>query len=393
MALERLTQFTQRHRKSLDLAAKLIFFLLLAGFGLVAFIRGGVDFRGYYSAAVLVMRGGNPYDYAQLAPVLEEFTGFQGNNPYFYPPWYCLFFTPLTFLPYQVARLLWLLFNLVLFYVSLELLRNALDWQIDGWRRWGAYLLATLMFAVYCLISEQAGILLLFGVALILQGLKKDLPALTGLGLVILASKPQVTILVIIFLGLWLLFRRPLAILWTAVWLALLTVTASAAIPRWWVFEYTGFGQGLTHRLGETDQIAALRVNSTIYDFLTYIFSVGPILQYILVAGTGALGVALVFFVWRKFNEPAILTAALILLNLLITPYALQYDYVPLTLALFLIMMRVPLLRPLVKFVVIFLLVLSFSVLLWQEWSYQGYWQLLGIFAAFSLTMWDTGSN
>ena len=73
-----------------------IFILSLAGFGLYAGFHPGTDFRGYYGAALLVRHGGNPYEYAQLAPVLEEVSGFQGNNPYFYPPWYCLFFVPLT---------------------------------------------------------------------------------------------------------------------------------------------------------------------------------------------------------------------------------------------------------------------------------------------------------
>jgi hypothetical protein len=43
--------------------------------------------------------------------------------------------------------------------------------------------------------------------------------------------------------------------------------------------------------------------------------------------------------------------------------------------------------------VVIALLSFSFSVLVWQDWSYQGYWQLLGIFAVFLLTIALVGMN
>jgi len=82
------------------------FFLSLLCFGLFAYLHPGVDLHGYYSAALLARRGGNPYDYTQLAPVLKEISGFTGNNPYFYPPWYCLFFIPMTFLPFEIARVL-----------------------------------------------------------------------------------------------------------------------------------------------------------------------------------------------------------------------------------------------------------------------------------------------
>jgi len=84
-----------------------IFFFSLFCFGLLAYLHPGVDLRAYYGAALLARRGGNPYDYAQLAPVLKEISGFWGNSPYFYPPWYCIFFIPITFLPFEIARVLW----------------------------------------------------------------------------------------------------------------------------------------------------------------------------------------------------------------------------------------------------------------------------------------------
>ncbi len=114
----------------------LIFFLSLLLFAIVAFKSPGVDFRGYYGAALLVLRGGNPYDYAQLAPVLEKISGFQGNNPYFYPPWYCLAFLPFTLIPFRWAQILWIGINLTLFYISLEWLWEILDWKIESWFRW-----------------------------------------------------------------------------------------------------------------------------------------------------------------------------------------------------------------------------------------------------------------
>ncbi len=382
-------RLTQIRDKYLNFAAQLTFLFTLLGFGLIAFAGGGVDFRGYYAAGALVARGGNPYDYAQLAPVLEEITGFPGNNPYFYPPWYCLFFVPLSLIPYQAARALWLLVNLLLFYLSLEYLQAALEWQVDGWRRWGAFLSAVVMFAAYCLHSEQAGILLLFGLALALRAIKQDRPPLVGLGLVIAVTKPQITALTVVLVGLWLLLHKPSAVLWAGGWLVILIILASIAMPHWWEFDATGFGQGLVYRLDGTAGIVSKRVNSTAFDFFSHVFHIEPPLQYLVIAGIGLSGLVLVGFAWYRYQSPAVLAAASTILALLITPYALQYDYVPLTIPLFWIFMRMPSLRRATRFIVAVLLFQSFSVLMWQQWSYQGYWQLLGIFLAFSAIVVD----
>ena len=108
----------QKQTALLNFGTIIIFAMLLIGFGIFAWFGGGIDFRGYYGAATVVRLGGNPYDYRQLAPILEQITGYQGNNPYFYPPWFSLIFIPLTYLPFQVARAIWLLANLVYFGVA-----------------------------------------------------------------------------------------------------------------------------------------------------------------------------------------------------------------------------------------------------------------------------------
>jgi hypothetical protein len=189
-------RFTHKH---FDFAAQLVFFLILFGLAWLYFQLGGMDFRGYYAPALLVTRGGNPYDYAQLAPVLEEITGFAGNNPYFYPPYFLLIFFPFLLLTFDAARLAWLLLSAGLFYASLELLRGALGWQVTGWRKWSAYLLAALLLAAICMRSEQATVLVLFGLALFLHSVGRRRAALAGLGLLLMTVKPQVSLLVCLF--------------------------------------------------------------------------------------------------------------------------------------------------------------------------------------------------
>lgn len=363
----------------LDFGAKATFFLILIGFGFIALYRGGVDYRGYHAAALLVLRGGNPYDYGQLAPVLEEIAGFQSNNPYFYPPWYVLLFLPLAFLPLQAARVIWLATNLVLFYVSVEWVRDSLNWEISGWRRWITYLGAFLTFGAFCLISEQAGILLLFGVALALRSIKYDQPALAGLGLVIIFTKPQATAIAVIVLGLWMLLHKPKSILWAVAWVIVLTVIASVVMPNWWAFELEGFGQGLIYQMQGPGQIEFRRVYATVYDFLSHSSSISEVNTYLIAGLLGVVGLMLVGLSWIRIKNPVIIAGSAFLLTLLITPYALQYDFVPLIVLVFWLLMRSSKsIRP-VQLAVPLLFVLVFSVLMWQEWSYQGYWQIIGI--------------
>ena len=371
----------------LEFASLAGFILVLVGFGYIAFSRGGVDYRGYHAAAMLVLRGGNPYDYAQLAPVLEEIAGFQSNNPFFYPPWYVLPFLPLALLPFQAARAVWIVINLVLFVLSVEWIRDAINWKLDGWRRWLVFLGAFLTFGAFCLISEQAGILLLFGAALALRSLKYDRPALAGLGLVILFTKPQATIIAVAVLGLWMFLYKRKSVLWALACVVILTVIASIAMPNWWSFESKGFGEGLIYQLQGPGQIEFRRVYGTIYDYLSHSLSITGLPSYLIAALLGVVGLALVGIAWFKYKSPEIITGTGILLTLLVTPYALQYDYVPLIVLVFWLQMRSLQSIWQVRLAVILLLLFVFSVLIWQEWSYQGYWQVIGVLVAAIVVM------
>ena len=364
------------------------FFFSLLCFGLFAYLHPGIDLRYYYGAALLVRRGGNPYDYAQLAHVLEEISGFKGNIiPYFYPPWYCLFFIPMTFLPFQAARLLWIVLNLGLFYVSLEWLWEVIDWPVERWFRWAAFTFASILFGYACLVSENAGFVLLFGLALTLRGIRRNQPILTGLGLILALTKPQATLLMVLCLAVWLIRRKPAALGWGAAWAAGLLGAATVAIPRWWQFDYTGFGQGLADALNRPEVIVGQRVVATIYDWLTYTFGIGGIARFVIAVIFWLLGISLVFLVWKRYANPAYLAAATLILTLLLTPYALQYDYVPLTLAFLLTLKHLPDLKPLPRAAAILPLVLSVLVLFLAKMQYQATWILLFVSVSFAVAV------
>lgn len=373
----------ERLQNLLNFGGAVGFILILLGFALFSFRAGGVDFRGYYGAAVLVRRGGNPYQYQSLAPVLEEITGFQGNNPYFYPPWYCLLFVPLSFFPFQVARAFWLVINLFLFYFALDFLRQALNLQIHGWLKWLVYSLVFLLFGAYCLRSEQAGILLLFGFALALLAIKNRQPALAGMGILLAASKPQATLIAITVLVIWCVFNFPEAFRATAGLLLALLVISTLAIPGWWQIDLDNFGMGLTYGMDGVETVTSIRVNSTLEDFLSYFLGIEGVWVWLIGGGLFLIGVLVIYYGWIWTWDPVVITAGGLFVTLLITPYALQYDYVPLIIPVMWMLTQFSRIPHNLKAISILLLGLAFGVQIWQSWSYQGYLQVLLIFSLF----------
>jgi hypothetical protein len=158
-------------------------------------------------------------------------------------------------------------------------------------------------------------------------------------------------------------------------------------MPQWWQIDAGNFGQGLAYELDGPEQIMAERVVSTVYDFSTYVLGIEAPLQYVIVALAAGVGLALLAATAYPLRDLSWAVAAGFILNLLITPYALQYDYVPLILPLFLIFQRLSELSEVRRYLIVALLLFAFSVVLWQEWSYQGYLQLLAITGAFGMVV------
>jgi hypothetical protein len=138
------------------LCAWLILGMVLA---IISYRDYGVDFRGYYAAARVLLEGGNPYDYEQVSRVLLEVTGTLGNNPFYYPPWFAWIFVPLAPLPFETARAIWMAVNFILWNVALYRLHRPLGWTWKGWRLYILYALVTFSFAWITWRYEQAGIL------------------------------------------------------------------------------------------------------------------------------------------------------------------------------------------------------------------------------------------
>ena len=363
--------------------AGLIFFLLFSG-GLLylAYRSGGVDFRSFFAAATVVTRGGNPYDYSQLVPIIERVADAQGSFAFFNPPWIALLFVPLTGLPYAVGQAVWLALSAGIFYTALILLQRELRWQPPGWRRWVAYALFTYVFALPCWVSEQLGTLLFLGLVLLLIGIRRERPWLAAVGVVLLLTKPQSTFLVLLLVGVWAVARWQRMARNTLLLLAGLGIVSSIAIPRWWEIDFS-MVRSLTVQLDGTAETATARVNTTLYDLLRYGFMLDGVLLALAALLLLSVAGAALLYVWRRDQTPATLLSTLTLATLLVTPYTLQYDYVILVVPLVVALSRFMRMRSLHRLIVAAILASCCVLIAVQMWSYQGYWILLGVLAAY----------
>jgi hypothetical protein len=396
-------------------AGALLALALVVLFASVAvYLRYGHDFRGYYAAARVALSGGDPYDYRQVAPVLLESTGYVGNNPFYYPPWFCLAILPLALLPFDLARAVWIGVNWVLFFGGLALTFRALAWPVRGWRRWLVSLSALYMFAWVTLKFEQLGIFLFFCLAWALWALGRDSIAhaggnpstdtsraepgdsgrgtwlhstpgrdiQAGLALALLLTKPNVMLLAVVYLVLSSRRSQSSALLWMLIWLGLLAGVGTLLYPGWLAGMFQpDFGIGLTRLLDGPDRVLQQRRLCTLLHWLEA-WGITSVTAWILYAVLALAGLALA---WRspRLRSDRVYGASLgTVLTLLLTPYALLYDYTPLIVGLLWAYQRLG--QGIVgvrRWLSIAILIFMFSVLLWAGPEVDGYWLALGMWA------------
>ncbi len=171
------------------------------------------DYVEYWSAGQLNLVGGNPYDPAQLTPIQLQ-TGRLVGIPVMMwnPPWTLTLVMPLSWLPYPIARVLWLLLHLVIFFLCLT---GA--WSFYGGDpnyKWVAWLVGfSFSPFLHVLAAGQIGPLLLLAVVGFLYFKEQRRDWLAGASLVLLTVKPHVLYLFLLAVLLWTIDRRRWAVL------------------------------------------------------------------------------------------------------------------------------------------------------------------------------------
>ena len=233
-----------------------------------------------------------------------------GFYPYPYPPWFLLAVTPLGWLPYPAAALLWRGVT----FGGLVLAVGAWRWPRDGqWDR--ALLLAVAPACALSFVVGQNGFLT---AALMLGGVRllPGRPVLGGALLGALAYKPQLAILVPFFLvfgGYW------RAIAGAALAAAVLTAATVLAFGAeiWPAWLHAMQEQALTLTAGRTPKLNQMPTVTAAVQLLGGGAALGRVVQVI-----AALGALAALWRGRRGLHPAVLPLA----TLVATPYAFGYD-------------------------------------------------------------------
>jgi hypothetical protein len=368
----------------LDFAMLTMWLMLSVILAIISFVLFGQDFRGYYAAARVLLAGGNPYDYHLVAQVLLDVTGEMGNNPYYYPPWFSWLFIPVAFLPFQIARAIWMMLNVILWNLGLLRLGEAMAWPPPGWRRYALFALATFSFAWITWRYEQAGILVFFMFVELIQSIHSQKWKRAGIWMALLLVKPNITLIALTGISLWLLRKgqwRPVLVMLLT--LAVLLSISTAITPNWFQpFTEEGFGRGLTAALDGPDEVVAIRINTTFLDWLRTL-GIEPRWNRLLYGIAICIGVIVYF--WSVYRAPSFveLTSVLLLVSYAITPYVLQYDYPPLVITLFWALARCTSKAFTVGLAIV---AFVFSVIFWQQNISWAYWMVVGLVA---LAVWS----
>lgn len=373
---------TQNWRRRLDFSALAGWIILSLALAVVSYTQYGVDFRGYYAAARVLMAGGNPYDYHLVANELLLITGEMGNNPYYYPPWFTWLFIPIASFPFQIARAVWMVFNFVTWTISLWMLGSTFDWPMIGWRRYIFFVLLTFSFAWITWRYEQAGILIFAMLVATIISIQRERWAWSGIWMTLLLIKPNVALIVVAGISLYLARKR----IWRPIFVMILTLFGLLAISTWitpsWYLPFfeDGFGQGLQVALDGPDRVVALRINTTFLDWLVTM----NVAQNVRVPIYGAMILLGVFvFIWAVYRSHTLLqlTSILLLVSYALTPYALQYDFPPLAIVLFWELSLCARISKKALRVGILLAGFVCSVIFWQQNISLAYWMVVGLVA------------
>ena len=156
-----------------------------------------------------------------------------------------------------------------------------------------------------------------------------------------------------------------------------LVVLTTVITPDWYqpIFR-PNFSQGLIKVLDGPGKSIGIRLNTTLLEWLKS-FQVPEMMQYI-IYGIIIIAclVVVVRMLWKSVSFMEIMIVTL-LVSLAITPYALQYDYPPLTVCLFAGLAAFNKEGP--KLVPIFISLFIASILFWERLGSDGYWIVISI--------------
>jgi glycosyl transferase family 87 len=183
--------------------------VLVALVTLLTYVVSVNDSVAYWSAARLLLTGGNPYSPEEMLR-LETSAGWSRSTalPTWNPPWTLVLFLPLGFSSYKIAQALWFLVN-ILILVSCS---KALS-RVYGNGEDNLAFHVTFIPALVCLLVGQTSLFVLLGFVYFLRLVQQKQDTRAGVAAALLAVKPQLIYLFWPALLLWAIVQRRTRIL------------------------------------------------------------------------------------------------------------------------------------------------------------------------------------
>jgi hypothetical protein len=167
------------------------------------------DFVAYWSAARLLLTGGNPYDPSQVLRIEREEAGVPWTEPLMFwnPPWIIFILLPFGILNYQFSRVIWFIMHIFAIATSVYGL-----WKIYGGSRKNillAWLFAFFFVPTLVMIRYgQSAILVLLSLTGFIYFARYQRWSLAGVSLILATVKPHLVYLVLGWIVLYIIRNR-----------------------------------------------------------------------------------------------------------------------------------------------------------------------------------------
>jgi arabinofuranan 3-O-arabinosyltransferase len=282
------------------------------------------DFFTFWLAGHLVTRGGNPYDSVQWIAGYHQFDiGYIPSHPIFlYPLTLALFMAPLGILPFYNAYLAWVTVTQLMIFASLYILIS-LETNPRAKFFFIPLLGGIVLFrpTLLTLIQGQVGGFFLLVLVWVTYLWHKGKWFSGGLLLGFLTLKPNLGLVILPLLTIWLLFQKQWRAIIGTLISGIVILFAGLLYNSSWIIQYWHVGNNkLTETIGRYP---------TIWELGALIGHNNPTARLI-IGGATALLVLLGFF-WtilrsQADRRPLSVLALTVTVTLLVTPYSWTYD-------------------------------------------------------------------
>ena len=281
------------------------------------------DFFTFWLAGHLVTLGGSPYDTAQWVAGYHQFDiGFIPNLAFLYPIPLALLLAPLGLIPFHAAYIVWVTLIQLMILTSLAVLLS-MDANPRAKLFFIPLLAGIVLFrpTILTLTQGQVSGLFLFALTWIAFLWQKGKWFWGGFLLGFLALKPNLGIIVIVLLAIWLLPQKRWTALWGTLVSGIFVLIAGLIYNPAWVVQYWHVGG---NKLAET-----FGGSPTVWGLAALICRNHSTCTLTL-GGLAALLVLLGFF-WtvlrsRATLQPVTVLALAVTVTLLVAPYTWTYD-------------------------------------------------------------------